>query len=59
MSKDFIIDDLTLAEVMEILLNQTYRIYNVNGDTKYAFARVPNISLCYAQGKALIEKFNL
>ena len=59
MSKDFIIDDLTLAEVMEILLNQTYRIYNVNGVTKYAFARVPNISLCYAQALNIIKKFNL
>ena len=59
MSKDFIIDDLTLAEVMEILLNQTYRIYNVNGVKKYAFARVPNISLCYAQALNIIKKFNL
>ena len=59
MSKTFIVDDYRIAEIMEILLNQTYRIYNVNGVKKYAFARVPNINLCYAQALNIIKKFNL
>ena len=56
MSKYFIVKDKREAEIMQILLEQRYFIFNDNGIIQYTFKRVPNIQNIYGKAKTILEK---
>ena len=56
MSKYFIVKDKREAEIMQILLEQRYFVFNDDGIIQYTFKRVPNIQNIYGKTKTILEK---
>lgn len=58
--KIFIVNDIMLAKVMEVLLNQDMIVYNDSDMIRYGFVRNnKNINIAYAQAKRLFEEFEI
>lgn len=58
--KTFVVDDLMMAKVLEVLLNQDMIVYNDTDKTRYGFVKGnKNVSIAYAQAKRLFETFKI
>ena len=54
--KTFVVDDLMMAKVLEVLLNQDMIVYNDTDKTRYGFVKGnKNVNIAYAQAKRLFE----
>ena len=59
MSNSFVVSDIKVAEVLEIVLNQPMLVFHDEDGDKYAFTRVPNMNRMYAIATNIVKKFNL
>ena len=58
--KTFVVDDLMMAKVLEVLLNQDMIVYNDTDKTRYGFVKGnKNVNIAYAQAKRLFETFKI
>ena len=58
--KTFVVDDLMMAKVLEVLLNQDMIVYNDTDKTRYGFIKGnKNVNIAYAQAKRLFETFKI
>ena len=58
--KTFVVDDLMMAKVLEVLLNQDMIVYNDTDKTRYGFIKGnKNVNRAYAQAKRLFETFKI
>ena len=58
--KTFVVDDLMMAKVLEVLLNQDMIVYNDVDKTRYGFVKGnKNVNIAYAQAKRLFETFKI
>ena len=58
--KTFVVDDLMMAKVLEVLLNQDMIVYNDSDKTRYGFVKGnKNVNIAYAQAKRLFETFKI
>ena len=58
--KTFVVDDLMMAKVLEVLLNQDMIVYNDSDKTRYGFIKGnKNVNIAYAQAKRLFETFKI
>ena len=58
--KTFVVDDLMMAKVLEVLLNQDMIVYNDSDKTRYGFVKGnKNVNMAYAQAKRLFETFKI
>ena len=58
--KTFVVDDLMMAKVLEVLLNQDMIVYNDTDKTRYGFITGnKNVNIAYAQAKRLFETFKI
>ena len=58
--KRFVVDDLMMAKVLEVLLNQDMIVYNDSDKTRYGFVKGnKNVNIAYAQTKRLFETFKI
>lgn len=54
-NKYFVVNELKLAKVMQILLSQRYFEFNEDGKINYTFRRTDNIIKIYGQAKTILE----
>ena len=57
MSKYFVVNDLKVAEIMSVMLNERYyKFYNAKlGHDVYTFKKRENIDIAYGKAKTIVE----
>lgn len=57
MSKYFVVENFKIAEIMRMLLEESYCTFEQDGKTKYTFKRTKNINVVYGKAKTIMELF--
>lgn len=57
MSKYFVVDDVRVADIMSVMLNERYyKFYNAKlGHDVYTFLKRENIDIAYGKAKTIVE----